>query len=259
MGLKRIRDIFTNMLLGIVLVNLLWWVAARLLQTPALADPFTVYAQLGEVWRQSMSSHLLASFRRILAGVGIATGIGMCTALWMVRSRIAGRLLGAFVYFTYPVPKLALLPVVMLLAGLGDATKIIMIVLIILFQIIINLRDSLRNIPRESFLIVTSLGAGPWQQLRHVVLPALLPDLLSTLRIAIGTAISVLFVTETYGTDRGMGFFIVDAWMRINYTEMYAGIVILSMLGFLLFLVTDLMEAWLCGWKSGQTITRQKI
>ncbi|KAA6332004.1 NitT/TauT family transport system permease protein [termite gut metagenome] len=137
----------------------------------------------------------------------------------------------------------------MLLAGLGDVAKISMIVLIILFQIIINVRDSLKNIPRESFLIVTSLGAGQWDMFRHIILPAILPDLLSTLRVAVGTAISVLFVTETYGTDHGMGYFIVDAWMRINYTDMYAGIVILSMTGFSLFLFMDLLEAWLCKWR----------
>lgn len=248
--MKRIRTILTNMLLGALLVNLLWYVAARLLQINVLVDPITVYAHLGEVWNRSMSAHALASLWRVIAGVTIAGVLGLGIALWMTLSKPAGKLLGAFVYFSYPVPKLALLPVVMLLAGLGDATKIIMIVLIILFQIIINLRDSLKNIPRESYLIVTSLGAGQWEMFRHVTMPAVLPDLLSTLRVAIGTAISVLFVTETYGTDRGMGYFIVDAWMRINYIEMYAGIVILSMAGFVLFLLTDILESALCKWKS---------
>jgi NitT/TauT family transport system permease protein len=247
--MKRIREVVINTLLGIVLVNLLWLVAACVLQTNVLPNPFTVYAHFGEVWQRDMAAHLLTSLWRIAAGIVVAALIGVITALWMVQNRHAGKLLGAFVYFSYPVPKLALLPVVMLLAGLGDVTKIIMIVLIILFQVIVNMRDSLKNIPRESFLIVTSLGAGRNDVFRHVVLPAILPDLFSTLRVAVGTAISVLFVTETYGTDRGMGYFIVDAWMRINYTEMYAGIVILSMMGFFLFLLTDLLEAGLCGWK----------
>jgi len=250
MEMKRIRTILINMLLGALLVNILWYAAAKLLNMNVLVDPITVYSHLGEVWHRSMSSHMLASLWRVVAGVGIAGIAGLCIALWMSLSKPAGKLLGAFVYFTYPVPKLALLPVVMLLAGLGDATKIIMIVLIILFQIIINLRDSLKNIPRESYLIVTSLGASQWEVFRHVTMPAILPDLLSTLRVAIGTAISVLFVTETYGTDRGMGYFIVDAWMRINYIDMYAGIVILSMAGFFLFLLTDLLETILCKWKS---------
>lgn len=248
--MKRAKLLLNQMLWGALLINLLWYAAARILQINALVDPVTVYLHIGEVWRNSMSEHMLASLWRIAAGVSIAGLTGLLLALWMTQSKTAGKLLGAFVYFSYPIPKLALLPVVMLLAGLGDATKIIMIVLIILFQVIINLRDSLKNIPRESFLIVTSLGAGRWQVFRHVTMPAILPDLLSTLRVAIGTAISVLFVTETYGTDRGMGYFIVDAWMRINYIEMYAGIVILSMTGFFLFLLTDLLESVLCKWKS---------
>lgn len=250
MDMKRIRTIVINMLLGALLVNLLWYMAYRLLHMDALVNPITVYAQLGKVWQQSMSHHMLASMWRVVAGVSIAGLIGLITALCMARWKSVGKLLNAFVYFTYPVPKLALLPVVMLLAGLGDTTKIIMIVLIILFQIIINLRDSLKQIPRESYLMVTSLGASRRQVFRHVTMPAILPDLLSTLRVAIGTAISVLFVTETYGTDRGMGYFIVDAWMRINYIDMYAGIVILSMSGFFLFLLTDLLETALCRWKT---------
>lgn len=247
--MKRANLLLTQMLLGALLINLLWYLTSRILQVNALVDPITVYLHMGEVWRESMSEHMMASLWRIAAGVGIAGITGLVLSLWMTQSKVAGKLLDAFVYFSYPIPKLALLPVVMLLAGLGDATKIIMIVLIILFQVIINLRDSLKSIPRESFFTVISLGANRWKTFRHVVMPAILPDLLSTLRVAIGTAISVLFVTETYGTDRGMGYFIVDAWMRINYTEMYAGIVILSMTGFFLFLITDLLESVLCKWK----------
>ena len=84
---------------------------------------------------------------------------------------------------------------------------------------------------------------------QHILLPAILPALFSSLRVAIGVAVSVLFVTETYGTERGMGYFIVDAWMRFNYLDMYGGIVVLSITGFLLFIATDLLEVWLCPWE----------
>lgn len=248
--MKRTRNILTDILLGALLVNLVWYIAYLVIDTNALVDPLQVYASIGEVWKNSMSEHLMASLWRILAGVSIAGIIGLFTALWMTQNRIAGKVIGAFVYFAYPIPKLALLPVVMLLAGLGDLTKIIMIVLIIVFQVIINLRDSIQHIPRESFQTVISLGANRWQTFWHVTLPAVVPDMLTTLRVAIGTAISVLFVTETYGTDRGMGYFIVDAWMRLNYIDMYVGIVILSMTGFVLFLLTDLLEARLSKWKT---------
>ena len=89
-----------------------------------------------------------------------------------------------------------------------------------------------------------------WGLLRHLLLPAALPAALSALRIAIGTAISVLFVTETYGTTEGLGYYISDAWMRIDYLDMYAGIALLSLMGVGLFILIDLLEAILCPWQS---------
>lgn len=247
--MKRLASMMKEIMIGALLVNILWYIASATLRINVLVNPLTVYSQLGEVIRQSMGMHILASLERIVSGVGISVILGLVTGLLMSRSRIANKLLGSFIYFTYPIPKLALLPVVMLLAGIGDATKIIMIVLIIIFQIIIATRDAANNIPRENYHVLTSLGAGSWRMMREITLPAILPDLFTTLRIAIGTAISILFVTETYGTEQGMGYFIVDAWMRINYTDMYAGIVILSMMGFSLFLLIDVLDAVLCQWK----------
>ncbi len=251
--MKRIRSIVYRLLVGALLLNLLWLLAAWLIDAPALISPIEVYAHLDRVITGTMLDHLLASLRRIAIGIPVSLLLGISIAWLMYRyRRSVGRVLGALVYLCYPIPKLALLPVVMLLAGLGDVGKVAMIVLILLFQIIINVRDSLYNIPKETFYVATSLGTAPWGMLRHIIIPATLPDVLSSLRVAIGTAISVLFVTETYGTDRGMGYFIIDSWMRINYIDMYGGIVVLSIMGFMLFLLTDLAEAYFCRWRDNR-------
>lgn len=250
MGMKRLANMIWKIIAGALILNILWFAAAVILQMNALVDPLTVYANLGRVLRQSMGEHLLASLGRIVAGIGIATLMGVSVGILMSRSRIANYLLNPFIYFTYPIPKLALLPVVMLLAGIGNLSKIILIVLIIVFQIIVATRDAANRIPKETYYYFTSLGASRKKTLQEAILPGILPDLFSTLRIAVGTAISVLFVTETYGTDRGMGYYIVDAWMRINYVDMYAGIVILSLMGFFLFILIDIMDAALCKWKN---------
>lgn len=250
--MKRVRRILYRFVVGALLLNVLWYLLSVLLHSSALVSPITVYKALGEMSGGAMMNHLWASMRRLLVGVPIAFVLGAGWAWLMYRSRYFGRVSNALVYLCYPIPKLTLLPIVMLLAGLGDEGKIAMIVLILIFQMVINIRDSLYNIPKESFLVTTSLGASQLQVLRHVIIPATLPAILSTLRVALGTAISVLFVTETYGTDKGMGYFIVDAWMRLNYVEMYAGIVVLSMAGFVLFLVTDFVESYFCRWRDGE-------
>ena len=164
-------------------------------------------------------------------------------------SRSADRLLAPLVYLTYPTPKIALLPIVMLLFGLGDGSKTVMLFLILVFQIIIAVRDGIRAVPEEVFYPLASLGAPFRVILREVLLPASLPKFMTAIRVAMATAISVLFFTETFGTQYGMGYFIMDAWLRVNYLEMYSGIVVLSAMGLILFVILDLAEQRFCRWE----------
>ena len=82
-----------------------------------------------------------------------------------------------------------------------------------------------------------------------VTLPWALSSVLSTARISLGTAMSILFFTEAYGARYGMGFLILDSWFRLNYVQMYAGVVILSVVGFMLFLIIDVIENTVMRWK----------
>jgi NitT/TauT family transport system permease protein len=130
----------------------------------------------------------------------------------------------------------------MLMLGIGELAKITLLVLILVFQLIVATRDAVFHIPSDDFDILISLGANRGQRIRWILLPAIVPEVLTSLRIAVGTAVSVLFFTETFGTDKGMGFFIVDSWMRLAYTEMYVGILVLALMGLILFLSIDLLE-----------------
>ena len=236
-------------LLGAVSLHLLWVLLAWLINNLALPYPWLVYQHLPSLLTGEMlAAHLGLSALRVLLGILYSLLIAIPIALLLFSSHRIGRILETLIYLSYPIPKLALLPIVMLLFGLGESTKVIMIVLIILFQLVIGLRDSLRQIPRDKLALMSSLGANYWQCLRHVYLPAILPDSLSALRIALGTAISVLFVTETYGSTLGMGGYIVEAWMRVNYLDMYGGIMMLSLMGFSLFLIIDALEWLVCPW-----------
>ena len=161
----------------------------------------------------------------------------------------ADKYLAPLVYLTYPIPKIALLPILMLLAGVGELSKIIMIFLIIVFQVIVAVRDAIKAIPEETYYPMYSLGARFRQILVEVIFPASLPKFITAVRVAMATAISVLFFTETFGTQYGMGYYIMDAWLRVNYLDMYAGIVVLSLIGLCLFGIIDMVEARACRWQ----------
>ncbi len=236
------------LLLGVLLFNALWLVASLIFHNKALPNPLDVYAVYPKTFKLGMGEHIWASLRRVLIGTLISLVIGIIGGVLTAMSKRINQLLEPLLYLSYPIPKLALMPIVMILFGIGETTKVVMIILIIVFQLIISIRDSIRRIPKENYYVLSSLGATRYQEIRHIMIPGVLPDLLSALRITVGIAISVLFVTETFGTDKGLGFYIVDSWMRLDYITMYAGIVALSVIGFLLFLIIDIADAIFCRW-----------
>lgn len=243
------KEKWQGALYSFIVVVLLWGAVSWLLNLPIIPSPRAVFQNILEIFQAKMQVHVVASLIRILAGIAIAVLLGVPTGFLMGYFDRVDKVLSPLVYFTYPVPKLALLPIVMLLFGLGETSKLIMIVLIIVFQIIITSRDAVKAIPAETFRSLQSLGASRRQMFTEIIFPASLPDVLTATRLALGTAVSILFFTETFGTEYGMGYFIMDAWMRVNYLDMYAGIVILSFMGFVIFTAIDISENRLCSWR----------
>lgn len=243
------RDKWQGPLYSFIVVILLWWAVAVLLDRPIVPSPYAVLINIIAIFRSKMEIHVLFSLGRILAGIILSILVGVPLGFLMGYFARIDKILSPLVYFTYPVPKLALLPIVMLLFGLGEVSKLIMIVLIIVFQIVITSRDAVKSIPEETFRSLQSLGASKLQNFTEIILPASLPEVLTATRLALGTAVSILFFTETFGTEYGMGYFIMDSWMRVNYLDMYAGIVVLSFMGFVIFTAIDILENYVCSWR----------
>ncbi|SFL51097.1 ABC transporter permease [Pelosinus propionicus] len=236
-------------LYGILIFFTLWYMAASLVNLPIIPMPWIVMENLLGIFVSKILIHGSYSLWRIVAGVILAVIIGVPAGLYMGYFPKWDRALSPIVYLTYPIPKIALLPIMMLLLGLGEVSKILMIFLIIIFQVIIAVRDGVKSIPKETYYPLYSLGATSGNIFWEILIPASMPKFLTSIRVAMATAISVLFFTETFGTEYGMGYFIMDAWMRVNYLEMYSGIVVLSCMGLVLFGVIDYLDRKICHWQ----------
>jgi len=228
---------------------ILWYIGSAAVKSPVLPPPAAVFSNLKQVFFSKIAIHATLSIYRIFAGLFISVLIGSVLGLLMGFYGFVDRVLSPVMYFMYPIPKIALLPVVMILFGLGELSKIVMIIIITVFQIIITMRDTVRNIPKETFYSIKSLGAGDITVFKEIVLPAAMPELLTAVRLGAGTAISVLFFTENFGTTHGIGYFIMDAWMRVNYLDMYSGIIVLGGIGLIIFSIVDVLEKIFCRWK----------
>lgn len=228
---------------------LLWQIASLLVAKTLLPSPITVILALPDLVARNLGVHLQASLWRIGVGMVLSILLGFVLGLLIASLPKWKSFFDPIVYLTYPIPKMALLPIVMLLGGLGDGSKILMIILIVTPQVLVAVRDAIEEIPKHYYDVYRVIGASASLRFTKITLPACLPAIFSTSRVSLGTAISILFFTENYGTEFGMGYFIMDAWLRMDYPAMYGGILILSLLGLILFVALDLLATKIMPWR----------
>ena len=234
-------------------LGLIWAAAAALLGEKVLPAPEAVGVYLfhslssGEFW-----GHFLASARRAAGGIILGFALAFPAGLALGANRRLDDWLSPFIFLTYPAPKILFLPVLLVLLGLGEAPKIILIALTVAYQILLVTRDSIRRLDRrylDSFMaLCLPLGQGQgrpfaWLGLtRHVLAPAALPAAVTALRLVSGTAVAVLFMAESFATDSGLGFLIIDAWGGLDLPRMFAGILAMSGLGLAFYGLGGLLE-----------------
>jgi NitT/TauT family transport system permease protein len=141
------------------------------------------------------------------------------------------------------------MPIIILFLGLDDTSKVFLIVFVLFFQVVVTTRDAVKKVPSETLDSFYALGGKRYQTYFHVLWPAALADVLTMLRQSVGMAMAVLFLAETYATDRGLGFLIVDFKSRVEYDKMYAAILVMAVLGVAFFMVIDLLEWRFCRWR----------
>lgn len=233
---------------GIAVVGILWYAAHLALNTPAVPGPLSTVSTFVRLIPKGLLVHAGVSLLRIVVAVAVCLAVGVPAGLLMGRRSRIDSILAPIAYILYPIPKIAFLPVFMLLFGLGNVAKIILIVTIVFFQILLATRDGVKEIPRTLHYSVAALGLTSPQIYRHLILPAVLPKIISSLRVTTGISISVLFFAENFATRFGLGYFVMNAWAMVDYSGMFAGIFALGLMGLLLFLLLDLLERALCPW-----------
>jgi NitT/TauT family transport system permease protein len=226
-----------------------WWVLSVAVSLPALPGPGAALRALARSWGEGLSYHTAVSAWRVVASLVLAAASAVPLGLVLGQARAADRVAGPVIYLTYPVPKSVFLPVVMAVLGLGDAARIFMVWLVVFFQVLVGTRDASRAISPQFLHSMRSLGASAADVYRHVVWPAVLPAVFSSLRVGLGTAIAVLFLAETWASQSGIGYFIMLAWTRLGWDDVFAGVLAMGVLGMGLYLLLDLLERVVCPWR----------
>lgn len=177
--------------------------------------------------------HLGASLRRLalgfLAGGGLGVVVGVSVGFFARAEAVGMPIIAA----TFPIPKIALLPLLILWLGIGESSKVAVIALGVFFPMAINTYTGVRQADPLLVRAAVSFGAGRWSVIRKVILPSALPMIFAGLRLGAGTALLLLVAAEMIAVESGIGFLILSAGNIMDTTKLMVGIVVLSLLGVL--------------------------
>jgi NitT/TauT family transport system permease protein len=220
--------------LGVVLLALVWELAPR----AGLVDPHFVsplhevlrawwgMAKDGSMWRQTH-----ASLVRIVAGFGLAIVVGVPLGALTAWYRSVREVTTPVLEIFRNTAPLAILPVFMLVLGIGETSKIAIVCYACLFPILLNTVSGVGNVDQQLLRTARVLGLSPIATFVKVVLPAALPTIFTGVRIAGATSVLVLIAAEMVGATAGLGYFINYAQMNYLIPQMYAAILTTTVLG----------------------------
>lgn len=230
---------------------LLWQAVVMLSAAPPfiLPPPLTVAAALVDNVGL-LSRHAAVTVAEILLGFLSGCGLGLLSALTMLRFGVARRWLLPLLVVSQALPVFAVAPLLMLWLGYGMASKVVMAVLIIYFPVTAAAYDGLRRTRAEWLDLAAVMGAGEMSVLRHIRLPAALPSIASGMRIAAAVAPIGAVVGEWVGAGAGLGYLMLHAVGRMTVDLMFAALAVLAAFAVAFYFLVDALARRALHWQA---------
>ena len=219
-----------------------------------LPPPEAVWTRLGEIategFRNStLGEHLGFSLFRVIVGFLLGALVGIPLGYAMGLSDWFRGWFDPIVEFMRPVPPLALIPLVIIWAGIGEVGKIILLFLAALWIMAIGARSGVSGVRISKVHAAYSLGASKWQIMRHVIIPNSLPDIFTAARVAMGVCWGTVVAAELVAAEKGAGMMIMTASKFQNTDIVIMGIILIGIIGFGIDMLMRMAERFLIPWK----------
>jgi ABC-type nitrate/sulfonate/bicarbonate transport system permease component len=225
-------------------------------ETSLLGRPWLIPEYFGRdglagVWTLLSESHVLATVSRVFAGFVLGAIPGILLGVVMGLNQTVRLMLDTTLSAIYVLPKIAIFPIVMLMFAdpFGEGPKIVVVALAVFILMTINTMAGVRSIDAVYLMAGRNYGAHGWQMMRHVVIPGAMPVIFAGLRIALGTAMIVIISVEFLRAKQGVGFITFYYWEVLNPEKMYAGLLVVMMLGVLLTLALQWLQHRMMPWQ----------
>ena len=240
-------------LLACIALLMVWQTASLMLQLDSFPTAWeSLRAVPGILGDRGSLVNILASLRRMAIGFTLALLVAIPLGLIMGRSRRVAAFFNPLLMMIYPVPKAALMPIIMLWLGVGDVSKTLVIFLGVSLPIIYHSFQGARAVEQKMLWSAAAMGLIPRQQMLRIVLPAALPEILTGCRTGLVLALITMVTSEMIARQSGAGNILFNALDLAQYDTVYAMILVIGAMGIVLDAAFERLRMRLVGWSSSR-------
>jgi ABC-type nitrate/sulfonate/bicarbonate transport system permease component len=235
-----------------LLILLVWEIVVRihLLDARFFPAPSSV---IGELILLAQSGQLFIdigwTLLRVVIGTLLGTIPGVVLGIFLGLSPMVRAFVQPAISALYPVPKIALFPLVMLIFGIGEASKWAIVAVAVFFQVFYSTLAGVVNIDRIYLDVASNFKASRWQTFYTVAIPGALPFIFTGFQLGLGMALIVVVIAENFGTQVGVGFLIWRSWQIFEVRDMYVGLIVVALMGYCFQLLLQRLQKAIIPWK----------
>jgi NitT/TauT family transport system permease protein len=211
---------------------------ARFFPAPSvILNQLFVLSASGELWENTW-----ASMRRLFWGFLLGGIPALLLGISMGLSRMLRAIVDPLISATYPIPKSAIMPLLLLIFGLGEGSKVVMVAIGVFYPVLINSMAGVLEINKIYLDVGHNFRASRWQMFRTIALPGALPLILSGVKLGVGMGLILIAIAEMIGAKSGLGYMIWNAWEILSVETMYVGLLVIAVIGFAFSLLLNELE-----------------
>lgn len=259
-GSRRFQD-FAVRWGALLAIGLVWELAARLANNLFFPPPSQIIERFFELWfsgppttfflTESVATNILPSLSRLLGGWAAAVVFGVLLGVAIGRSKVVGDFVEPIIHFVRAIPPPALIPVFFILLGFGNEMRVTLIAFAVIWPVVLNTIDGVRSV-EPLHLDTGRVFEFDWRKrFFGIVLPSASPKIFAGMRVALSVAIIMMVISEMVGRPDGIGNIILGAQRTYRMVDMWAGILLLGILGYVLNAILSAVETRITRWHRG--------
>ena len=241
-------------LLGAILA--LWQFAGEsLIGVQWISSPARVAARLGvSASDGTLAANTIATLEETLLGLVLGIVIGVAAGVLIARAPLLlAATLDPYIMGVYSLPRIALAPFFILWFGIGLESKVALVVSVVAFVVLFNVRQGILGVDRDLIDALRSMRAGRWQMTRYVTIPAVVPWILSAVKISVGLALVSAVVGEMVGSTKGLGWYVTQSLNQFDMTGGMTSLLIMAVLALVLYGIVGAIERRVVRWQVAQS------